>query len=367
MTARKADVDVVAAKALLALHAAIDVAAFWKAVQRVINAGMPDSVIGLTLQHSPVLPLISKWTEPIADGFCHAKPIQNYLRAHPRSRFVRISDIFPIRSKLLRSEFYRKYMARARCEHAIGLFFWDARRLIGVVIVMRTARQGDLSEGEMKSLRNFYPQFQTALNRLRSLEREHSARMVFEELLGRLPLPTILLRWNLKIVYRNKAALEFCALWKQGPEMTRMMKLIAPVPLEILDGCRSLKERWKAGSRGHELRPVVYEEMVRHPKMPDLRAKVSMQELHSAGVARPHFLIECEERKRARERGTHLPQLARLSQREQQVARLVCDGFSNQEIADKAAVSVAMVKKHLHAMFRKLEVPSRSRLIALMR
>jgi DNA-binding CsgD family transcriptional regulator len=46
---------------------------------------------------------------------------------------------------------------------------------------------------------------------------------------------------------------------------------------------------------------------------------------------------------------------------------LICDGHSNQEIADKAGLSVAMVKKHLHSIFHKLEVPSRSRLIALMR
>jgi DNA-binding CsgD family transcriptional regulator len=52
--------------------------------------------------------------------------------------------------------------------------------------------------------------------------------------------------------------------------------------------------------------------------------------------------------------------------REQEVARLVCNGQSNQEIADTAHLSVAMVKKHLHAVFRKLEVPSRSRLVALM-
>jgi two-component system nitrate/nitrite response regulator NarP len=57
----------------------------------------------------------------------------------------------------------------------------------------------------------------------------------------------------------------------------------------------------------------------------------------------------------------------RLTQREQQLARLVCDGRSNQEIADEAGLSVAMVKKHLHSIFQKLEVPSRSRLITLMR
>jgi len=62
-----------------------------------------------------------------------------------------------------------------------------------------------------------------------------------------------------------------------------------------------------------------------------------------------------------------LPHLVRLTRREQEVARLVCEGRSNQEIADHAGLSLPMVKKHVHGIFRKLEVPSRSRLIALMR
>jgi DNA-binding NarL/FixJ family response regulator len=56
-----------------------------------------------------------------------------------------------------------------------------------------------------------------------------------------------------------------------------------------------------------------------------------------------------------------------LTSREQEVAGLVCDGRSNQEIAENARLSMPMVKKHLHAAFRKLEVPSRSRLMTLMR
>jgi len=62
-----------------------------------------------------------------------------------------------------------------------------------------------------------------------------------------------------------------------------------------------------------------------------------------------------------------LAHLAQLSSREQEVTRLACEGRANQEIADETGLSVQMVKKHLHSIFRKLEVPSRSRLMALMR
>jgi DNA-binding CsgD family transcriptional regulator len=94
-----------------------------------------------------------------------------------------------------------------------------------------------------------------------------------------------------------------------------------------------------------------------------------LKQLSSVGVALPHFLIECEDlrRRRAGPVSSRLPHIVRLTRREQEVARLVCEGRSNQEIADEACLSLPMVKKHLHAIFRKLEVSSRSRLIALLR
>jgi len=237
---------------------------------------------------------------------------------------------------------------------------------------MRTATQGDLSGAEMRLLRQLYPQFQTALCRLGSLEREHSVRKDLEEFLSRLPMPTILLRWNLKPIYQNRAAREFCTVWEKGPEEAKRSKATSLIPSEILDRCRLLKQQWADAKRPIAPQTGFKEEQVRHPRLPHLRATLHLKQLGSAGVARPHFLVECEDLRR--KAGAHtepssssLPHLVRLTRREQEVARLVCEGRSNQEIADDACLSLPMVKKHLHAIFRKLEVSSRSRLIALMR
>ena len=54
---------------LLHLHAAIDVDSFWNAVQDVIKAALPTCFIGLTLQHSPILPRIAKSTEKLPGSF----------------------------------------------------------------------------------------------------------------------------------------------------------------------------------------------------------------------------------------------------------------------------------------------------------
>jgi DNA-binding CsgD family transcriptional regulator len=359
-------------KPLLGLHAAMNVDALWKATQRLLCAAIPNRVIGLALQHKPISPMTVRWTLPMPDGFFTAAPLENYIAGRPRHRFVRISGLFPNRSSLIKSALYRRYLAPQKCPHVVCIFFWKNRRRICVIAIMRTATQGDLSPAEMKLLRQLYPQFQIALCRLGSLEREHSVRKDLEEFLSRLPMPTILLRWNLKPIYQNRAARDFCAVWEKGPEDAQLTKATSPIPSEILDRCRLLKQQWADAQRPIAPQTGFKEEQVRHPRSPHLRATLHLKQLGSAGVARPHFLIECEDLRR--QAGAHtepassnLPHLIRLTRREQEVARLVCEGRSNQEIADGARLSLPMVKKHLHAIFRKLEVNSRSQLVALMR
>src|SRR5438552_4364193 len=370
---RESVIDPALEKPLLCLHAAMNVGSFWKAMQQVLSAAMPNGLVGLMLQPNPILPMIARWTAPMRDGFFTGEPLKSYIAAQPRQRFVRISDLFSNRSSMIKSAFYRRYMAPQTCAHGVCLLFWKDQRLICVIAIMRTATQGDLSPAEMKLLQHLYPHFLTALCRLRSLEREHSLRMDLEEFLSRLPLPTILLRWNLKPIYQNRAARDFCTVWEKGPEAAQLMNATSPIPCEILDRCRLLKQQWADAQPRTVSGPQTgfKEERVHHPRSPHLRATLRLKQLNSAGVARPHFLIECEDLRSSAARtgaaSARLPHLARLTRREQEVARLVCEVRSNQEIADDACLSLPMVKKHLHAIFRKLEVSSRSRLIALMR
>jgi DNA-binding CsgD family transcriptional regulator len=357
------------ARPLLSLHAAMNLGSFWRAVQQLLSAAIPNRLVGLMLQPNPILPMIAKWTRRMSNGFFAAEPLENYIAGQPRKKFVRISNLFSNRSSLTKSTFYRRYMVPQKCAHGVCLFFWKRQRLICAIAIMRTPTQGELSLAEMKLLRQLYSQLLTALCRLRSLEREHSLRMDLEEFLSRLPLPTILLRWDLKPIYQNRAAREFCAVWEKGSKEAKLRNAASPIPSEILDRCRLLKQQCAHAQRPDTPQTGFEEGQVHHPRSPHLRATLHLKQLSSVGVALPHFLIECEDlrRRRAGPVSSRLPHLVRLTRREQEVARLVCEGRSNQEIADDARLSLSMVKKHLHAVFRKLEVPSRSRLMALMR
>ena len=53
----------------------------------------------------------------------------------------------------------------------------------------------------------------------------------------------------------------------------------------------------------------------------------------------------------------------RLSEREEEIARLASEGFSNKQIGEKLFISENTVKKHMKAVFEKLGVSSRSLLM----
>ena len=57
--------------------------------------------------------------------------------------------------------------------------------------------------------------------------------------------------------------------------------------------------------------------------------------------------------------------LDRLTERQRDVAELVAQGLSNEEIAERLFLSPATIKSHLTAVMRRLEVRSRTQLAIL--
>jgi DNA-binding CsgD family transcriptional regulator len=306
------------------------------------------------------------------NDFFVAEPLRSYAMRPRCKKLVRLADVFGNHKSFERSGFYRRYLAPQRCAYGIVMFFRKRQRLVCSIAILRGAEQGDFSPAELKLLRQLYAQFATALRRIESLERERLVRMNFQEFLRRLPLPTMILRWDLKTIYQNPAAREFCAVWEKGMEEAKRTKANSPVPAEIVNECRVLKEQWADGrsKTGSGRQTEFIEKQVQHSQSANLRATIQLAQVKSARVARPHFLIACEDLHRAgavlhHPQVFHLPVFARLTRREREVAQLACEGRSNKEIAEKACVSLQTVKKHLHSVFRKLHIPSRTRLLAM--
>jgi DNA-binding NarL/FixJ family response regulator len=54
--------------------------------------------------------------------------------------------------------------------------------------------------------------------------------------------------------------------------------------------------------------------------------------------------------------------LSRLTERETQIVRFVCEGFSNKEIARQMGVSEGTIKFRLHLIYQKLAINNRTSL-----
>jgi two-component system nitrate/nitrite response regulator NarL len=57
----------------------------------------------------------------------------------------------------------------------------------------------------------------------------------------------------------------------------------------------------------------------------------------------------------------------RLTKRRRQVATLASHGLSNREVAEKLGVTVGTVKTHLHAIYEKLDLHSRTDLASTLK
>jgi hypothetical protein len=168
-------------KYLLNLQRAMNVDAFWKAAQQLLTAAIPNRLIGFMLQHNPISPPFARWTLPMPDGFFAAEPRKSFIATQRPKKIVRISDLFSNRRSFMKSRLYRRYVAPQECAQAVCLLFRENQRLVCAIVIMRAAIQGDVASAEMKLLRHIYPQFSTALRRLRSLGRKRAVRMDFEK------------------------------------------------------------------------------------------------------------------------------------------------------------------------------------------
>ncbi|HYT59643.1 MAG TPA: helix-turn-helix transcriptional regulator [Haliangiales bacterium] len=369
-------------KSLLHLHAAMELEEVAKAVFEVMNTAVPNRYVGVYFQvvefEKPLIVRVSPdfgYNPAQWKRFFEINPVGAFWAAHPGMKIFRRSDAFG-EDEWRAMDFYREFAEPKGWYHAANLGFWKGGRLLGGVCALRSLAQGDFSDAEMKRLLGLHSYLDAAMQRLDRLHAERNARAAAEQLLQRLPLPTVLLDWDLRVIHSNAAACDSCALWNFGPEQARAIKGRDQfhVPAVVLEKCRELKAQWHDkmierytldSPTGHPLC---------HPARPELRANIHLVQRSTGSITKPVFRVDFEQAPGANaetgsgtsaERGLALS--ARLTRRERELVELLCQGAANKDIAGRLSLSVGTIKKELNTLYRKLEVNSRSQLMALMR
>jgi DNA-binding CsgD family transcriptional regulator len=366
-------------RALLKLHSALELEEVAKAVFGIMSAAVPCRYVGVWFQdvefQKPLIFRIKpdfgyapeKWKR-----FFEINPVGAIWAAHPGLKMWRGSDMWA--DEQWRSyDFYREFAQPQGWHYSANLGFWKGYRLLGGTSALRSHANGDFSQLEMRRLLRLYPYLDAALQRLDRLHAERNARAAAEQLIRRLPLPTLVLDWDLRVVYTNPAGRDSCALWNFGPEQARAISSRArfQVPGTVIEKCRELKTQWN----GKMIERYILESPAGHPichrAQPDLNAKIHLVQRSIGSVSKPLFRISFETPpgcdNQSTSAGQALTLTARLTRRERELVEQICQGAANKEIAARLSLSMGTVKKELNTLFQKLGVHSRSRLIVLMR
>ncbi len=365
-------------QALLKLHATQEMEEFWTTARLVLHTALPLHFICMCLRPFALMPsTVYRERAPFASEeefqrFQEVSPVGAYLANRPGTTIVRMSDLLPD-VELMGTEFYRRFMLPHDDRYFACLNFWHGGLFQGLIGLHRTSTQRDFSDAELALLNQLHPHFNTVLQRILSLHRERAVRLSLEKLLVNLPIATVLLDWDLRIASRNRSAVELCAVWNIGRERAGCEKPDArlKLPPQVLAYCEDFKAHWNPclhRTCALTSTPGVY---LMHPQLPELRASVNLLQLDAAPLSMPMFLIRIEDHgdqaNPANGAETSIGLLARLSQREREVAQLVGQGLSNNEVARRLRKSVLTVKRQLRSIYDKLDVSSRSRLAALLR
>jgi DNA-binding CsgD family transcriptional regulator len=163
-------------------------------------------------------------------------------------------------------------------------------------------------------------------------------------------------------------------LWNLGAEQARLINSRDKfqVPPAVLEKCREIKAQWNDEMLEHYTLASPTGHPVCHPASPELRARVHLVQRSTGSITKPIFRIHFEEPPARETHGAtraekELSLGARLTRRERELVELICQGAANKEVATRLGLSLGTVKKELNTLYQKLEVPSRSRLMALMR
>jgi len=187
----------------------------------------------------------------------------------------------------------------------------------------------------------------------------HYAAMMEE-----VPVGLLLLDWELQPVWFNAEAARACAVWNHGERRAAALRARSAfrLPTPLAETCRALRAAWPDGEAAGP--PQVVSDHTR-----GLHARIK---LHApAGSEPPAFHVQLDYRRPRGDRERPLSPgavalLARLTEREREVAMRVREGLRTTEIAAELRRSPLTIKTQLAAVFGKLGVRGRTRVAALL-
>lgn len=352
-------------EALVALQGAITPDEVWRAAERLLRGAMPIFHILMGLPSLGIAPMFLRTSLPIRDteGYfgrlAQVAPLAEILQRAPGLKVTRMSDHFIPQPG---NPFYDEFMKPDGWRYSAAMLFWtESGKFIGQLTPLRTEAQGDITDAEMELLHALHPHVHAALTRLLALEKAAAARLSLEHSIHALPLPLLVLNWDLDVNYSNPAAREAMSAWREHGQ-----KQSHALPPDLFAACDELRKIWEQQVVADGASRIERSVSLRHASVEGFRAVIQLVHPQAGRSLQPSFVIHFHlPPQQNTEAAGALAHLLTLSPAERRVARLAAGGDDNADIARTLGVSLSTVRSHLRNVFQKLGISSRSRLAPL--
>jgi len=348
--------------ALNELRAALDLDSLWRASVTALDLMLP------VYHHVAAMPCVEDrpiWVSSTIpesaepgywDRFISCEPpLSKVLASQPFSKMGYLSDHWSL-EELSGTEFYKRVMAPEGWQDAAGFLFWEGMDYLGHIGINRRREDGPFLPHERALLADFYPHLEAAVKRVAAFDRERSRRAALEAVLKETPDGMLILDWELRTTFSNRAAQEACQLWNgDRADACDIPPEVRTAAGNLMASSESLLRQPPPG----KLLPLV--DQMLHPDIPGLKARIRVLHPRAKQAIKPHCLVEFS---RVAQGSSGEPAVAAfsLTTAERRVADLVAMGKTNPTVAKELNLSVNTVRAHLREIFGKLGIHHRGEL-----
>jgi len=355
------------ASALVALQRAITPEEFWQATYALMRAATASHYVVLGLPSLGIMPFFLRTTMPTRNigRFGQLAPLNQAIATHPGLSVARMSDYYTATPG---DPFFEEFLQPDGWLYAAALLFWaEDGRFIGQLAALRSREQGDFTAAEIEGLGRLHPQVNAAVNRLLKQEMAAATQVTLEHSLHAMPLPIVIVTWDLAISFTNTAATETIHRWRHDHAAARALKASPGLPDDLQAACLTLKDGWSEAVRLHDFSTLARSINRVSPANNGLSATIRLVESPAGRTLHPSFVISFDSPSRLdAEVSRALGQFALLSPAERAIAVLAAEGHDNAAIALELNRSLSTVRTHLRNVFRKLGITTRARLAPLL-
>lgn len=270
--------------------------------------------------------------------------------------------------------FFQAYMSPHGLGNALVLpLWWEQADLLAGVTLYRHVDQEPFRADQLESLQALLPTLSSLLKRLNERDHQIAADAHLQDFLVDLPVGLVLLDKDWHPMFINEEGYRQTQLWNQAPAVPPRSdaKKDFRVPAEVRAAGDRLRGLWLHDVLGISRLKIDPKERVVHPLRPDLKATLTLAPTRGSVSGLPALLVRysgmaSRVTSPAQPTPTQLSILSQLTPGERNVALLVKQAMSNQEIADALHRDITTVKDHLSHIYDKLGIRSRTQLAALL-